>query len=527
MKEGHVELTRTPQPRGDARILYASDNNNIGMYILTNHPNDQLTTNLGGSAHSALELRRHLNDLADNGVDLFAQCVFAKQGAAWFTPEHPDHAHRPTGLDAIHGSDGEPIEIAIDQCHRRGMKFIAKFRMADRHGGTGRGLICERPDLWNPDFPGVAAMDYTHDETRDWVSAILDEILRRFDVDGFEFNYIRNMHTFPRATARASHAIMTGFIRDTRRRIDEEGSRRGRDLILSVRVPQTLDECHALGYDVPTWVRDGLVDYVAPSDFFFTDFNERFEAFAALTQGTPCMLYPTVHPMLCIGNDTQLALPQNYRAAVRNLYAAGADGVSTFNYMYHWCRRRHAGYPGPASGYPTALAWLREMRHTLHFDSLPRHYLFYPIWSGESPSGQSKNDRIALERRIGSRDNYRFRIAEDLTAPGADDTPGMRSEMIVTASSSAFGDGLTFAVNGTSVAVSDVKATWLAKGRPAKWGRPLEPCWTYMFPLTLPPAVFGDNHLEVKVTALDDKAEGHIIIDELEVTVLPPMAPGV
>ena len=130
----------TPEP-----ILYASDANNIGSYILTNHPNDQLTTQLGGSAHSAPELRQHLDALADNGVGIFAQCVFSKQGASWFSPEHPDHAHLPSGLDAIDPNDGLPIEIAIDQCHQREMKFIAKFRMADRHRGGQNGLIATRP----------------------------------------------------------------------------------------------------------------------------------------------------------------------------------------------------------------------------------------------------------------------------------------------------------------------------------------------------------------------------------------------
>ena len=519
-------LTRAPAPRGEARILYASDGNNIGRYILTNQPNDVLTTKLGGSAHSGRELRRHLDELADNGVDLFAQSIFTKYGLSWFQAEHPDHGHQPTGLDKIDPEDGTAIEIAIDQCHKRGMKFLAKFRMADRHGGTGRGLISKRQDLWNPDFPGVAAMDYTHQELRDWVFAAVEEILRRFDVDGFEFNYIRWMHTFPRDTARESHTIMTKFVRRTRERIDAEGKRRGRKLILGVRVPQTLEECHALGYDVPTWVRDGLVDYVAPCDFFFSDFNARFEDFAALMRGTDCMLYPTVHPLICKGADTQLMRPENYRAAARNMYAGGADGVSTFNYMYHWVGRRYESYPGPPGGYPTALAWLRQMRRPQDFESLPRRYLFYPLWSGHSPSGFPKNDRIVLERNVGSRGAYRFRIAEELSTPETRDASGSRpilSELIVTASKSALGDGFTFFVNGVAVNTEDVKDAWYAKGRPDKWSRATGPCWTYMLPLTSPPVVFGDNRLEVEVTALDEKAEDDIVIDEIEVTVVPPM----
>ena len=39
--------------------------------------------------------------------------------------------------------------------------------------------------------------------------------------------------------------------------------------MLGARIPQTLAECRALGYDIATWVKEGLVDYIAPSDFFF------------------------------------------------------------------------------------------------------------------------------------------------------------------------------------------------------------------------------------------------------------------
>ena len=214
-------------------------------------------------------------------------------------------------------------------------------------------------------------MDYTHDEVRNWVFALVEEILRRFDVDGFEFNYIRWMHAFPGATARQSHSIMTQFIRRVRQRLDADSRVKGRRVMLGVRVPQTLEECHALGYDVPTWIKAGLVDYVAPCDFFFPDFNAKYEDFAALTRSTSCLLFPTVHPLLCRGDDIGLMRPENYRAIVRNMYAAGADGISQFNYQYHWGRRRSSGYPGPFSGYPTALAWLRQMRDPDRRASLP------------------------------------------------------------------------------------------------------------------------------------------------------------
>ena len=494
-------VTDRPKPRGDARIVYVSDAASDTRSILTQNP-------------TADQLRGYINMLADNGVDIFAHDIFQKQGVTWFEPEHPDHAHLKTPVDGIPAEDGPPITIAIEQVHKRGMKFLAAFRMADRHGGQGAGLIKRRPDLWNPEFGDIAAMDWTHDDLRDWMFALVDEILRRFDVDGFEFTYTRWMHCFPTKTARLSHPIMTQFLRRVRSRLDEVSKQKGRRLMLGVRVPQTLEECDALGYDVATWAREGLVDYLAPCDFFFTDFNTTYEDFAAITRGTDCMLYPAVHPPISTLNAQGIMTPANYRAASRNMYAAGADGISQFNYQYNWGRRR-SNYPYAPAGYPQALAWLRHLRNDGRYDELPRHYLFYPLWgNGASQSGFMKNDRIVLKREVGSSGEYRFRIAEDLT------TPGLAAELIVVAVS-ADNDRLAFSLNGTPLPAGPIKAKRQGKGRPDNYGRKLPPYWAYMIPLSAPPAVFGDNILRAEVTELDARGEGDILVEELEVTIVP------
>ena len=66
---------------------------------------------------------------------------------------------------------------------------------------------------------------------------------------------------------------MTEFVRGVRSLLEGEGGRKQRSLLLGVRVPQTLEECHDLGYDVPTWVREERVDYVSPCDSHCSDFT--------------------------------------------------------------------------------------------------------------------------------------------------------------------------------------------------------------------------------------------------------------
>ena len=526
-------LTANPRPRGEVRVVYTSDHANIGHYLMTSSP-------------SAAELRRVIDVHAGNGVDIFAQTVFQKHGVGWFWPEHRDHEHwggLNEAFDKIAKEGQPPIKVAIDQCHKRGIRFLATFRMADRHPGSGKGLA-NRKDLQIPDVRD-GGMDYTHDEVRDWVFGLADEILRRFDVDGLEFDFCRWMHVFPRKTAQESHPIMTQLLRRVRNRLDAESKKRGRKLILGTRVPLTLVECKALGYDIATWIKEGLVDYVAPSDFFFTDFNAKVEDFAALTRGSRCMLFPAVHPKTCWQDQDHFMSLENYRAAAQNLYAAGADGISVFNFMYHWVGRTLDYPPGPAM-YPLALTWLRELRDPRQFGDRPRHYLFLPLyaghWGGISPSGDPsefdsrfvKNHRIILKRRIGSSGGYRFRVCEDLRKPG------LVAEMIVTISGIAGADKpgpprmqrdgtfkppakdkLAFYINGAVVSPKRIKVSWPSRGRSKEYGRPFEACSIFMISLASLPTNFGENLLKAKVVALDKQGKGDIIIDQVEVTVVP------
>ena len=127
------------------------------------------------------------------------------------------------------------------------------------------------------------------------------------------------------------------------------------------------------------------------------------------------MLFPKVNPRTFRKYSDRLRSQENYRAVSRNLYAAGADGISTFNYMYHWVGRSLAfGPDSHPSGYPLSLAWLRQLRDPDRLADHPRHYLFYPLWAahwngvclsgapGVSDPTFINNARIVLKHKIGS-----------------------------------------------------------------------------------------------------------------------------
>ena len=96
-----------------------------------------------------------------------------------------------------------------------------------------------------------------------------------------------------------------------------------------MRVPQTLEECDYLGFDLAAWISEGLVDFIVPSDFMHTDTNMKTEEFVKLTKGTQCKVYPAIHTRISMDEPNEhyrLMTLANFRAAAQNYYAFGADG---------------------------------------------------------------------------------------------------------------------------------------------------------------------------------------------------------
>ena len=516
------------RPRGGERLLYCHDSG-----IVPYNTWDPFTPD---------QLRQVANDLADVGVDTYVQLLFSagttRPPGIW-KPRHKGiEFSGHSRFQPLHDEGTQPLDILIDQAHRRGMKFIGKLRMSDRHSRTGSGFVAQHPEWYIKEYPG--APDYSHEPVRQYMLAVMEEIVRRFDVDGLELNFIRACHCFRPALARESQPIMTEFVGRVRALLDQQGNIKKRKLILGVRVPQTLDECHNLGYDIPTWIRSELIDYVAPCDFHCSDFNAPYEEFAALTRGSQCRLYPTVHPPMLARID-KLMRPENYRALAHTMYAAGADGISVFNYMYHWARRGGIPrYAGPETGYPLALSYLRDLGDPRKLAERSRHYAFYPLWSaspydGTSRTGATKNDRLVLRRdEIGQRGEYQFRLYED--------GRNVRATLFFRAIGLTEKDEVEVDLNGHKMPADRIVRAWNPYGRwdegkewedprgfsKRRWRfeRPLPAFSSFWFDLKDLPLVMGINKLGLRLIRADSGTTDDIIVDEVEVTVIPQYQTG-
>ena len=140
---------------------------------------------------------------------------------------------------------------------------------------------------------------------------------------------------------------MTEFVRECRKIVNETAGQRGDgNAILGVVVPWDLEYCRVMGLDVQTWIKDGLLDYVSPTEWFVTEFRMTIQTWAKLAAGTRCGVYPGI--IGATPNDCEMFIPEEYqfqrgrsitkitheniRTLGHGFYAEGADGISFSNF---------------------------------------------------------------------------------------------------------------------------------------------------------------------------------------------------
>ncbi len=498
----------------ERRIIINWDLHNMWFPILQNlgtcGPSDQLTKRV---------LEEIVDEHAAAGVDTIVQCVFGSGFCGELeSSETADYVRRGGYLRGLKEGGNVSWNVLIDRCHRHNMEFIAGLRMNDRHGIEEGNFAREHPEWKLKGLDGGPGMNYAVEAVREYMMSFIEELLEAYDVDGIEFDYMRWCHMFNPGEASKNAHLLTEFAERTRRLMDAAAERRDRGrLALGVRVPQTLEECEYLGFDVSGWIKEGLMDWVVPSDFFYTDFNAKTEDFVKLAAGSGCKIYPAVHPPICWGGEQILSLA-NYRAAAQNFYAADADGISPYNYQANWNQPRGKSRRGPAYMWPAALGYLRELRDPQKVKESDRHYLFYPLWAKPraSESGFCHDDNIYLDRAGPELEGSRhFRLSEDLG------DARLRGTLQFKAVGLSEDEALEIRLNGAPVPAEYITRFFAKDGQKESEGRELPAFYLYVIELNWwgdqkPPVINGDNRLSVRLISAGMVSNGTVVIDELE-----------
>ena len=239
----------------------------------------------------------------------------------------------------------DPLNVMITFCRENDLEIFWGMRMNDTHD-TKNPLLRPR---WKVDHPeylmgsearppkrgGWTRVDYGRKEVRDMAFAVIKDVCDRYDVDGIELDFFRHPLFF-KAQATGGEAteqdcqLMTDLMRRVRTAADESAARRGKPILISMRMPDTVAYCRAIGIDLQVWLEERLLDIMIPSGYFQL---AAWRDTVALCHRHSVAVFP------CLSNCTMQDLSarkrrmniETYRARAMNVWASGADGIQIFN----------------------------------------------------------------------------------------------------------------------------------------------------------------------------------------------------
>ena len=245
----------------------------------------------------------------------------------------------------------DPMLLAVEFCREHNLECFACFRMNDTHDS---GHSAARPyPRWSPfkaahpdalmgterhrpPYCTWSAVDFGHPAVRKYYHDIVEEVCGRFDVDGFEYDFMRHAQLF-RSVANGGKAsqeeldMLTGMMRDLRAVTEAAGRAKGRPLMVAVRVPDSVEYCRAIGIDIERWLSEKLVDILITASYFqlnpwhyTVELAHKYgvKAYASLDESR------IPRPHLPMGNRASLPA---YHAEAMSAMRQGMDGIYVFN----------------------------------------------------------------------------------------------------------------------------------------------------------------------------------------------------
>jgi hypothetical protein len=139
-------------------------------------------------------------------------------------------------------------------------------------------------------------------------------------------------HAMGKAVGQEELDKMTSLLARIREMADREGLKRGRPILIAVRVPDSVDYCRAIGFDIVRWMADDLIDLLVVSGYFRLN---PWETTVALGHKYDVPVYPCLSETRLRDKEAKKvrASLACYRARAANVWNAGADGVYMFNFF--------------------------------------------------------------------------------------------------------------------------------------------------------------------------------------------------
>ncbi|MBN2217779.1 MAG: family 10 glycosylhydrolase [Pirellulales bacterium] len=391
--------------------------------IFNNDGNDARTPPDEPHTHANF-LSKRTTALAGSQVDAIFYCTGVFNLYTHHSTESEPRAYRENNVVEwaweLGNKGPDSLETMVQFGHEHGMEVFWSMRMNDCHDSTMPRNLCQ----WKRNHPEClmgkkgdrfkaggnrwSALNYAVPGTREKVYRILKDVATRYDVDGLELDFLRSpvyflpqMHGQPVTQEHCD--LMTDLLRRVRQMADCEAVRRGRPMLIAVRVPDSLGYARAIGLDLARWLEDDLVDLMTVADMFRLN---PWETSVELGHKAGVPVYASLSESRLRDEEAKALRrsPACYRGRALEAWAAGVDGIYLFNFFDpHSELWRELGDPeklrslehayttGFTSSY-NADAWLAGAR---------RRFLNLPIPLPERPRKLTSGNSVAIEVRAG------------------------------------------------------------------------------------------------------------------------------
>ncbi len=295
-----------------------------------------------------------LNDLLEKGVDRFigtqvdalfwsvceADVYYFKTRTAERYGQHVKRFQSAgglrfiQGLESVHKEREDYLQAMADRCREIGIQFFVTMRMNDCHdspkGWNAVDLYSQfkkaHPELLlgesvHPSF--ATGYDFAYEQSRQNKFKVIEEIVLDYDLDGIELDFLRHPAFFKPEGAFRNRHLITQLVRRVRALVDRTSASRGKPIRLAVRVPSSFNIGFKLGFDVPTWIKEDLLDVVTAGTPRGHESDLSMAEYVEATRGRNLTL---------LGQIGLYRPLEQTRATALSYWKQGVDGIYLFNW---------------------------------------------------------------------------------------------------------------------------------------------------------------------------------------------------
>jgi hypothetical protein len=345
-----LRVLRSQAAQRQRRILFNNDGDDVVAFLDTATPKEMLKVRTAGL------LGTQVDTVSYNTGYCFGNVLHRTNIGTTFVCKKDGCANNKVRDLVAQGTDG--LEIVTRFCRENNIEIFWAFRMNDIHDGQAKdpGPIAheetarhmfppfkeEHPELLmgtlenRPKIPFWTSVDYSHAAIRDMAFRLIEEVCENYDIDGIDLDFFRHLPYFKSVAMGGSASQedrdkMTELMRRIRSMTEEVGLKRGRPILVSVRVPDSVGYSNASGFDIVRWMDEGLIDIMVLSGYF--RLNPWTES-VALGHKYGVQVYPCLSDVR--QRDGEAASIRNtvegLRGRAAEAWQGGADGIYMFNF---------------------------------------------------------------------------------------------------------------------------------------------------------------------------------------------------